>query len=358
MDARILGADPDQLDALAHTLSGNADSLDCFTTVLSGLLGECGWDGTDSMEFRSDWDMSHVPAVAAAVAVLRGMAANLLGQAQDQRRTSAATDGSIFGGGGGVGPFLASVPLRTPTSSSDYDEARDLYFRTEEDGARREMTRTDARTPGQGNGVIVTRFFIPGYTAIPGLLVGDDRGWSTDPDAGYRIALAWDTETGEVSYTISPSVRLEPHLDPGGLRRGMFGIPSIELPHIEWERGETVDARPIVDGGANDVTFHQSGILPNGNAVVDVGYSGLNSVTPMFSTDGDIRLEVAPDGTITATVKGDDYPSLEVIQYRDGLPPRAIGNDETGGVWNLPAGIPNHDRNRTWVIEPDDPGGF
>jgi len=354
MDARILGADPDQLDALAQTLSEDANSLDGFTAVLGGLLGECGWDGADSMEFRSDWDMSHVPAVATTAAVLRAMAANLAGQARDQRQASAATDG--FAPGGGVGPFLASVPLRTP--GSDYDEARREYFRTTEDGAQRQTERTDARTPGQGNGIIVARFFIPDYTAIPGLLVGDDRGYSTDPDAGYRIALAWNTETGEVSYTVSPSVKLEPHLDPGGLRRGMFGIPSVELPHIEWERGDTVDARPIVDGGANDVTFHQSGILPNGNAVVDVDYSGLNSVTPMFSTDGGIRLEVAPDGTITASVKGDDYPSVEVLQYRDGLPTRAIGSDDTNGWWNLPAGIPNHDRNTTWVLEPDDPGGF
>lgn len=354
MDARILGADPDQLDALAQNLSENADSLDGFTAVVSGLLGECGWDGADSMEFRSDWDMSHAQAVATAAAVLRSMATNLVGQARDQRQASAATDGGFSGGG--VGPFLAGVPLRAP--SSDYDEARDLYFGTPEDGAERQTERTDARTPGAGNGIVVVRFFIPDYTAIPGLLVGDDRGWSTDPGAGYRIALAWNTETGEVTYTISPSVKLEPHLDPGGLRRGPFGIPSVELPHIDWERGETVDARPIVDGGANDVTFNQTGMLPNGNAVVDVDYSGLNSVTPMFSTNGGVRLEIAPDGTVIATVKGDDYPSVEVIQYRDGLATRAIGGDETGGVWNLPAGIPNDDRNRTWVVESDDDGGF
>jgi hypothetical protein len=35
-----------------------------------------------------------------------------------------------------------------------------------------------------------------------GIAHGDGRDFSLDPDAGFRVAIAWDTDTGDISITV------------------------------------------------------------------------------------------------------------------------------------------------------------
>jgi len=167
----------------------------------------------------------------------------------------------------------------------DLATAREVFFGPKPPGAERMVIPTGATIPGSDEGILVSRFYIANKSAAFGLLDGDGRPSTPDPNATYRFAIAWDTRTGEVSITVSPST-------------------SGDL---------TVPARPLsTDPGG-----------PANNAVVTaaepnhlrVDYSMLNSVTPIGEANGTLDISVDPK-YFHIGLKGDDYPDGEFIQYR------------------------------------------
>ncbi len=120
------------------------------------------------------------------------------------------------------------------------DHVRSNYFGTAPGGTQRAVYYGGA---APGNGIIVARFFIPGYNAAFGMLLGDNRGFSSNPDAGYRMALAWDTETGKVTFSVTSST------ESGKLLTALYGPLYID------QYGDAVD--PMLnpyDGGGSGVT--------------------------------------------------------------------------------------------------------
>ncbi len=167
----------------------------------------------------------------------------------------------------------------------DLTAAREAFFGPTPPGAERAISRTGATIPGSDEGILLSRFYIANESAAFGLLDGDGRPSTPDPNATYRFAVAWDTRTGEVSVTVSPSTYDD----------------------------VTVPARPLnteAGGAANNVVV--TAAEPNH---LRMDYSMLNSVTPIGEANGTLDLSVDPK-YFHIGLKGDDYPDGEFIQYR------------------------------------------
>ncbi|MEV0430105.1 RHS repeat-associated core domain-containing protein [Micromonospora sp. NPDC050495] len=246
--------------------------------------------------------------------------------------------GSRGGGGGGGGG-------RNP--------ARAAYFGP---AAAGDVRRIFAGPKAPGNGLIVATFFIQDKTAAGGYLTGDDRGFSTDVNAPYRVAVAWDTDTGEISYTVSAS--------------------------CEAKSGECSPQKEIVGGGANDLTIiGQKDGATDGR--LEVEYSGLNSKIRCCSINGKLSINFYRDsfprpvlqsnpwlapkassfgikdsGSVAARqyrgvevgLHGDNYPSFQVVQYENNGNQRYLAHDwtPTGGAWGYRAHPIGTDRHMTW----------
>jgi hypothetical protein len=102
---QMVGADPEQLDALGNQMSTCADRLDTIRGEISSLLNHSHWEGADADDFRGAWYHRHSGLLNSAAHATRDGAATLHTNATQQREAS-ATDGS-----GGLGRF-AGAPGR------------------------------------------------------------------------------------------------------------------------------------------------------------------------------------------------------------------------------------------------------
>jgi len=96
----LVGADVDQLRALARTMTQAADRLDGVTTSVSSQLTSTRWVGHDAEQYRSQWQSESSGLIRSASVALRDAAAALERNAADQEQTSGAAGGGIVGGSG------------------------------------------------------------------------------------------------------------------------------------------------------------------------------------------------------------------------------------------------------------------
>jgi hypothetical protein len=94
--AGMVGADADQLDALARDIAHTADRIDGIRVEVGGRLHHTSWDGPDAQQARSDWDHRHAGALVRVAASLRERGGLLTTEAEAQRRAS-ADDGGAAG---------------------------------------------------------------------------------------------------------------------------------------------------------------------------------------------------------------------------------------------------------------------
>lgn len=198
----------------------------------------------------------------------------------------------------------AGVLAGAGPGAPELDDARREFFGTDSlpPGTQRQVIRTNAVTTGGQDGIIVSRFFIANELAAFGTLEGDGRGPTTALDASYRFAIAWDTRTGEVSLTVSPSTLLE------GTRIGEGPVLWPERPP-----DVLVPALPITTdpaGGPNNFVVEESG--PDR---LRISYDALNSVYPMGEANGEVDIRLDPRN-LSVRLSGDDYPDGEFVQYR------------------------------------------
>jgi RHS repeat-associated protein len=198
---------------------------------------------------------------------------------------------------------------QTAAATREYNKARSTYFGKTPAGSQRIFAK-GPKVPGYG--IIIARFFIPTKSAALGFLLGDDRGFSTDPDASYRMTVAWDTDTGEVSFTVTPSTK---PVDPNLCARTGACTPQV------------VPARPICSTCYNQAWVHT--LRPAGQSELYVDVSGMNSVLPGYPVYA--HLAILPvNGHIGVVDSGTDYPNVEVVQYRTTQPPRYLAQAEIG----------------------------
>lgn len=100
MTVGFVGADPDQLDALGLSLEDSSGRFaELRSTLGMGLYGG-GWSGPDADSARSDWELLHGPALAAAADALVVIGALARSNATAQRLASAGDLDYQAGGGG------------------------------------------------------------------------------------------------------------------------------------------------------------------------------------------------------------------------------------------------------------------
>lgn len=249
------------------------------------------------------------------------------GEALNNLGTIAATDAEVkavgkafevAGGGGGAQVFNQGLlPSRgyVVTTDDRINQTRELadvydkYF-----GAIPPMssqTTTWVRPLGGNHGVILGRFFIPYETGAFGVLEGDKRSFSANVNAPYRIAFAWDTATGKITYTVTPSTEII----PGHMVGKQYIPPSTK----------TIPAKDIDDGfWKNKVKVY----LDN-NGSLQVRYKGINSKMPVFAVNGDIGIKLNDSGGSQVKLEGDAYPNFELLQYRAGHPPQFLAQSKT-----------------------------
>lgn len=109
MDDQMIGADTDQLRALAKAFGSAADQINSAVNSLSPAVQHSPWSGGDATKFRSDWHSRLRPQLSGTANSLSGLSQKLGQQAADQDRTSAVDGG---GPGGLPGPTPAQIQQR------------------------------------------------------------------------------------------------------------------------------------------------------------------------------------------------------------------------------------------------------
>lgn len=199
------------------------------------------------------------------------------------------------------------------------------FFGPGPEGAR--SVTTQVGKPGPDHGIIYGRFFISkNDAASPAKLFGDNRAFTANPDADYRIAFAYNTATGEVSYTVSGSTDLDGReLDAGDLQHTDNPAP--------W-----TNSYPVVTVG------------DDGRIKIDV--HAVNPQTKIGAVDTSVTID--PDENY-ARVQGDDYPDVELYRQNPDGSTTTIGQDEMSpldGISTLP---PFPDRDVEWGGPPEPP---
>jgi RHS repeat-associated protein len=179
---------------------------------------------------------------------------------------------------GGCGRGFGSS-FGSTASAAVENEARDEFFGPPPDGHVRQVFETGAIAPG--NGVIIARFFIRDDGFYFNFGKGDGRDFSDDIEAGYRVVIAWDTETGRVSITAAPSCVAVGCLSPSAIGEGN----NLEIQEA--------------DGG--DLAFE---------------FSAKSSARVLPAIDQTVRLHISGDGSTGVRLRGDGYPDFEAIAYR------------------------------------------
>ncbi|MEV6377777.1 RHS repeat-associated core domain-containing protein [Micromonospora musae] len=191
-----------------------------------------------------------------------------------------------------------------------YDQVYNRFFglNSKPDGSFRLSAggagRDDRLQPG--NGIIVVRVFIRDPDAGLGFR-GDGRGFSDDPDAGFRVAVSWNTDTGELSYESTKSCYLS----------GICG-PQ------EW----------------NDATVME--LRRKGQSGVQIEYGGRDALAPWApAVNGKIDISFKGDG-VHVSADRDGFPDLEVVQYKRDADPMFLARDKARGGPELMAPfVPN-----------------
>ncbi len=239
------------------------------------------------------------------------------------------------------------VPPRTTSSggggggSTYYHQAEQRYFSPNPppNAIRHFFPRA---APIADHGIVVVRFFIPERTAIPVFnLLGDDRGFSIDPNASYRIALAWNTAIGAITYTVSPSTIDAgdylscPSDQPCNRGRNIHVLPARPFSFTTWQYG--------IPNRDNNATTHKCS-----GQRISFDYHGLQPLLPVFSVDGHVDISFNGNNSIVHT-QGDDYPNMEVNQYRPNGSVSVLARSAHGALGGLDAAPGVGPRDETWV---------
>ncbi len=226
-------------------------------------------------------------------------------------------------------PFV--MPWSIKFLQSEKGKARDAFFGEARSGDTRTIQNTGA--VASGNGIVLVRFYISDKTAA-GYLAGDDRGTTSAVDARYRIAMAWDTDTGEVSYTVAQSCE-------SGWRH------CVRQPVIN-EGG--ANSMTVTKAQGGDLSVKYSGL--NSKTMIDWGPADSRCTTGCCSVDGQVDISLGRRGYVQTRLRGDDYPDFEGYQYGVGYPARQLAYVDTGtsGAYTIKALPFWPDRDRTFTV--------
>ncbi len=150
------------------------------------------------------------------------------------------------------------------------------------------------------DGLVVVRFFIPSRIAAGGLLRGDARRFDSNPAASSRAVLAWDTETGRLSFQVNHSTTLRGNRDAA-------------LPIRRLTRTAVWAARDVRRSDNRVWVAARPGR-------VDARISVVNSLTNQWplgawSVDNDFTVFRGASGGYSLQINGNGYPAVEAHYY-------------------------------------------
>lgn len=98
----FIGADPDELRALAGVLSSSAGTLEGERKRINGLVHTATWHGREADEFRSAWNSRYIPILEAAAQMLESASGLAFHEAEQQVTASSGTNLGVDGGSSSV----------------------------------------------------------------------------------------------------------------------------------------------------------------------------------------------------------------------------------------------------------------
>ncbi|HEU5332753.1 MAG TPA: WXG100 family type VII secretion target [Actinocrinis sp.] len=196
----MIGADPDQLDALSGRMGTAARRLGEIRGELDSALRRFEWEGGDAAEFHDEWATRLAPLVVAAVSALDDAAKSLTANARQQREASGDPGSSgapplltlVAAGAGGSAVFGALKTVNNVSSKAD------LLISVAE------QTKLDDHIPGLGvadHALGGIGLAIDGVTLIHGLAT-DPHGRDT---YNAEVETAIDATSMAVSIACPPA---------------------------------------------------------------------------------------------------------------------------------------------------------
>jgi hypothetical protein len=267
------------------------------------------------------FDLRMAGAVAAAVGgvalavtlVTVSGAATPAGMVADGASVSSADSGSGAAGGQVNPDWTSANALFTQASSLSATSGDD------------KGVAISKQTTTGDDGIVLLRVFIPAYGAAGNLLLGDNRGFTSDPaEKASRADVAWNTATGQVAFIVNHS-SVGPLLVSGAGSEG-GAPPPVQI-------GDPISALSITDKGgainhqtADDQPRSDNQIgVTSASSGLTIDLSLLNPLTNQWSVAG-VNLgawTVDQIATITQSaagsyqlkLTGNGYPALEAYYY-------------------------------------------
>jgi hypothetical protein len=122
---QVLGADVDDLDALARTFEQESRRLTGSVTMIDAAMRSTWWSGSDAARFETDWQRTHASAVRSVAQLLADASHTLTTQSGQQRQASGGDD-IVVGA-------LVGAAVATATS--------DIFSGFAADGAREKLDK-------------------------------------------------------------------------------------------------------------------------------------------------------------------------------------------------------------------------
>ena len=285
-----VGADVEQLRALAQLFGDKATSLEDVVSSINGQLHSAGWVGEDADTFKADWDSSLTALVRNVVESLRERNTSLNQQADEQEKASAvngaaggakAVGGAAKAANGGSGSDPYNGKPREGEEGRDADYARLAQAAYEEgdpipDGWRKvdaeELKKLgiDPSELDTANGMQATI-----YQNADGKYVLAFRG--TEPSRQPALDIANDIEGGvSTSPQVLEAINLSTKLAKA------VGRENVDFTGHSLG-GELASAGALATGG-KAVTFNAAGLSVTSETIARancINNFGFNAQAPM-----------------------------------------------------------------------------
>ena len=285
-----VGADVEQLRALAHLFGDKATSLEDVVNSINGQLHSAGWVGEDADAFKSDWDSNLTVLVRNVVDSLRERNTSLNQQADEQEKAS-AVNGSISGakgvgsiakagsGGSGSDPYNGKPREGEAGRDADYARLAQAAYETGDpipDGWRK-ISDDELAELGIDPSELDTKYGMQAtvYQNADGKYVLAFRGTELDREPGKDLGndIAGGAFTSfQVNEAINVSTKLAKAVGPENLD---FTGHSLG--------GELASVAAIATGG-QAVTFNAAGVSVTSEALARancLNNFGFNAQAPM-----------------------------------------------------------------------------
>ncbi len=338
-----VGADVEQLRALAQLFGDKATSLEDVVSSINGQLHSAGWVGEDADTFKADWDSNLTALVRNVVDSLRERNTNLNQQADEQEKASAVNGSASTAGAGsaakaangssGSDPYNGKP--REGEAGRDADYARLAQAAYEEgdpipDGWRKvdaeELKKLgiDPSELDTANGMQATI-----YQNADGKYVLAFRG--TEPSRQPALDIANDIEGGvSTSPQVLEAINLSTKLAKA------VGRENVDFTGHSLG-GELASAGALATGG-KAVTFNAAGLSVTSETIARancINNFGFNAQAPMDGSNVKAYCyaydplnggqDIAHSNTITDFIAPRAYGERHIIPASEGADPLDFG---------------------------------